>query len=428
MAAYRFLLVSLSIETILGETTIHRRREKLKLISSGRDVGGVYNATLGRIKAQEKDRARLGMEAIMWIAYSERPLGPDELSQALGVEIGSRDLNSDNAPSLRTILNWTLGLLVADSSSSKVRLVHLTLQEHILANPTLFGAPHSIIAEVCLTYLNSKCIKDLSPALHPLPSITPFLEYASCYWGAHARRHASAGVISLALKLLDSFETHISCRLLVQAFEKEITLKVNYAVGFPGLHCAALLGISQILVPLLKIKKWDLNATDLFGNTVLVLAAGNGHDRIVKLLLEQEGINPDIADGWDNTPLSLAAAGGHEGVVKMLLERNDVNPEAVGHGCRTPLPRATERGCGRTVQMLLERNGVNPEAVAASSRPPLLRSSESWYEASVERLPELHVAHPYRRGRQEPGRYSRYSCPVVSCPRQPETMQKCRFE
>jgi len=181
MAAYRFLLVSLSIETILGETTIHRRREKLKLISSGRDVGGVYNATLGRIKAQEKDRARLGMEAIMWIAYSERPLGPDELSQALGVEIGSRDLNSDNAPSLRTILNWTLGLLVADSSSSKVRLVHLTLQEHILANPTLFDAPHSIIAEVCLTYLNSKCIKDLSPALRPLPSTTPFLKYASCY-------------------------------------------------------------------------------------------------------------------------------------------------------------------------------------------------------------------------------------------------------
>ena len=76
---YRFLLVSLSIKAILGEITIHRRRERLKRMSSGQDVGDVYNATLERIRAQGEDRARLGMEAIMWVAHSERPLEPDEL-------------------------------------------------------------------------------------------------------------------------------------------------------------------------------------------------------------------------------------------------------------------------------------------------------------------------------------------------------------
>jgi len=127
MNLHRFLLVSLSIETILGETTIRRRREKLKQMSNGQDVGDVSNATLERIKAQKRDRARLGMEAIMWIAYSERPLGPDALCQALGVEIGSTDLDNDNAPSIRTILNCGLGLVTVDSSSSKARLVHFTL-------------------------------------------------------------------------------------------------------------------------------------------------------------------------------------------------------------------------------------------------------------------------------------------------------------
>ena len=122
MIPHRFLLVSLSIDTILGETTIRRRREKLKQMSNGQNVGDVYNATLERIRAQ-KDRARLGMEAIMWIAYSERPLEPEELCQALGVEIESTDLDNDNVPSIRTLLNCGPGLVTINLSSSKVRLV-----------------------------------------------------------------------------------------------------------------------------------------------------------------------------------------------------------------------------------------------------------------------------------------------------------------
>jgi len=213
---HRFLLVSLSIETILGETTIRRRREKLKQMSNGQNVGDVYTATLERIRAQGEDKVRLGMKAMMWIAYSERPLEPGELCQALGVEIGSTDLENDNTPSIRTILNCALGLVTVDSSSSKVRLVHFTLQEHIQANPTLFHCPHSMIAEVCLTYLNFRCIKDLSPTLRPLPPTTPFLEYASRHWGAHAGKQTSTSVISLALKLLDQFGAHISCELLLR--------------------------------------------------------------------------------------------------------------------------------------------------------------------------------------------------------------------
>ena len=281
MIAYRFLLVSLSIETILGETTIHRRKEKLKQMSSGQDIGDVYNATLERIRAQGKDKARLGMEAIMWVAYSERSLAPDELCEALGVEIGSRDLNSDNAPSIRTILNCTLGLGTVDSSSSKVRLVHFTLQEHILANPKLFPSPHSMIAEVCLTYLNFRSIKNLSSARSSPPPTTPFLEYASYYWGAHARRESSETTISLAKKLLNRFDAHISCKLLLSKkfpCGKPLGLAETFLgltiedfdfsqmpfdiagnpIGFTGLHAGALLGISEILASLLQIKEWDL--------------------------------------------------------------------------------------------------------------------------------------------------------------------------
>jgi len=101
----------------------------------------------------------------MWVLYSERPLRAEELCQALRVELGSVDLDLENVPTLRTILASSLGLVTIEASSSTVRLVHFTLQEHLLSISTLFHSPHSTIAEVCLTYLNFGCVRDLSPVI-----------------------------------------------------------------------------------------------------------------------------------------------------------------------------------------------------------------------------------------------------------------------
>jgi len=110
----RFILVSLNIQTILRETTIHRRREKLGAMTNGLGLGDAYDATIGRIKAQQGDRARLGMAAVMWISHSERPLEVDEICHALAVEIGSSDINSNNVPSIRTLLACCQGLATVD--------------------------------------------------------------------------------------------------------------------------------------------------------------------------------------------------------------------------------------------------------------------------------------------------------------------------
>ena len=397
MIPHRFLLVSLSIETILGETTIRRRREKLKQMSSGQDVGDVYNATLERIKAQKKDRARLGMEAITWIAYSERPLRPDELCQALGIEIGSTDLDNDNVPSIRTILNCGLGLITVDSSSFQVRLVHFTLQEHILANPTLFCSPHSMIAEVCLTYLNFRRIRDLSPALY-LPSPTaPFLQYASCYWGSHARRQTSTSMVPLALKLLDRFDVHISCELLLREELWKIRKEdEDYfrPLKCTALHAGAFLGVLEIMVSLLKINKWDLNATNMSGSTALMLAAIMGHDAIVKVLLEQEGVDPHIVDRWGRAPLSWAAEKGQEGIVEMLLERSDVNPDTTDEDGRTPLLLAAKNGREKIVRMLLERKDVNPDTADKSGRTAFSWAAGNGGEEIVKMLLERNNINP----------------------------------
>ena len=131
-------------------------------MTDGLGLGDAYGATLGRIKEQDGERARLGMACLMWISHAERPLKPEELCHALAVAIGSPNVNTDNVPSIGTLLSCCQGLVVVDKKASVVRLIHLSLQEYLRAHPELFGTTHSIMAETCLSYLNSQQVKDLS--------------------------------------------------------------------------------------------------------------------------------------------------------------------------------------------------------------------------------------------------------------------------
>ena len=205
-----FLLISLTIDAILRETTTYGRRQKLKTMTEGLNLNDVYGATIERIKEQGGEKTRLGMAALMWISHSERLLQLDELSHALAVEIVSRDLNPERVPSVETLLSCCLGLIVIDREASTIRLIHFTLQEYLYTYPNLFGPTHSIMAETCLTYLNFQAIKGISSTLSALPESTPFLRYSSLYWGAHAKREATDDVTLLALKLFSQIESHIS--------------------------------------------------------------------------------------------------------------------------------------------------------------------------------------------------------------------------
>ena len=366
--SYRFLLVSLNIDAILGEVTIRQRRKKLELMTLGNGLGDAYTATLTRLKTQKGYKSVLGLKVLMWVLYSERPLRAQELCHALGVEIGSTDLDPENVPALRTLVSSCLGLVTVEVPSSTVRLVHFTLQEHLASDPTLFHNPHSTIAEVCLTYLNFQCIGDLSPTLYSAPAETPLLEYASFYWGKHARRGITEGVKILSLRVLGRFDEHISTQLqlLWYSWDNLDGLYFNGKrgpTGFTGLHGVAFFGIAGIVPAVLEMKEWDVNAYDCMGMTALTWAAARGHDEVVNMFLGRDDVNPDQADAqYGRTPLSWAAMHGHEGIVKMLLERGGVNPgQADTFYGRTPLSRAAKGGHEGIVKMLLERGDVNPD-------------------------------------------------------------------
>ena len=294
----RFLLVSLNIDAILGEVTICRRRKKLEEMTFGNELSDAYIATLMRLKAQKGYKSVLGLRVLMWVLYSERPLRAPELCHALGVEMGCTDLDPENVPALRTLLSSCLGLVTVEASSSTVRLVHFTLQEHLSSDPTLFHSPHSTIAEVCLTYLNFGCARDLAPTLDLAPATIPLLEYASVYWGRHARRGMTENIKILALRLLDRFDEHISAQLLLSHHRQDDDYvrhlyKAGRPSGFTGFYGAAFLRIAEMVSTLLEMNKWDVDAYDSMGMTALIWAARRGHERVAKKLLEREDVNPN---------------------------------------------------------------------------------------------------------------------------------------
>jgi len=204
------------MDAVLHESTISRRRTKLSKMTNGSELGDVYGATIQRIRAQDGDKSRLGMTALMWISHAERPLQADELCHALAVELGSRDFDVGNIPSISTLVSCCQGLITVDKKASTVRLIHFTLREYLFSSHDTFVSPQSTMAEICLTFLNSRHVKALSTAPSPNTQNIPFLEYCSVYWGVHAKRELSDYGRSLALELLKEDYGPISTRLLLK--------------------------------------------------------------------------------------------------------------------------------------------------------------------------------------------------------------------
>jgi len=418
--ASRFLLVSLNMDAILHESTIHRRRERLGKMIDGLELGDVYGGTIERIRAQSGDKSRLGMAALMWVSHAERPLRADELCHALAVELGSTDFSAGNIPSMSTLVGSCQGLITVDKEAATVRLIHFTLQEYFSAHPDIFSKPHSAMAEICLTYLNSQQVKALPTAPSAGTENTPFLEYCSVYWGVHAKKELSERARSLALELLKGHYGQVSTELLLTQAKHIQFWRFDTCSTFSGLHCASFFGIVEVVAALIEAGCYGINEQDYYGCTPLLWAARNGHEEVVKLLLGRKDVNADkpncdgrtplsyassygrdgvveillgreavSADNPDKsgqTPLSYAASSGHEGVVKTLLRQEEVSADKPNHHGLTPLSYAASSGHEGVVKILLGREDVNADKIDNYARTPLSYAASSGHEGVVKVL------------------------------------------
>lgn len=174
--------------------------------------------------------------------------------------------------------------------------------------------------------------------------------------------------------------------------------------GRTPLSWAAMYG-HQVVVKLLLAKDGvDLNSADSFDNTPLSQAAYNGHQAVVELLLTKDGI--DLTSNNDGqralllaaerrylsivkllfsnlyhgqTLLSWAIENGHQVVVKLILEDGglNLNLNSKDNTGQTLLSKAAATGNQVLVQLLLAQNTIDPNSKDGSGQTPLSQAAEN---------------------------------------------------
>ena len=368
----RFLLARLYVDSLLDKRTKAKIYLTLETLSnSSKSLDEAYDDALKRIEAQLPEDSVLARTSLSWITYAQRPLTTGELCHALAVNPGKVDLNKDNIPDIEDIVSVCAGLVTVDEESNIIRLVHYTTQEYFERKRKNWNPKaRRNIAAICLTYLSfnsfgsgsSPSDKEFEIRLQE----NVFLAYAAQYWGLHVLEMQEE-VSELALPLLQDANL-ISCAVQTMFASGPALCKFpGYSEHFPkqeGLHLTAMFGLLYLSEKLLYCSGREIipaDSKDSDGRTPLSRAAGNGHEAVVKLLLENERVDPNSRDSGGRTPLLWAVGKGHETVVKLLLENERVDPNSKDSSGRTPLSWAAENGYKAVVKLLLMKEIVDPD-------------------------------------------------------------------
>ena len=127
----------------------------------------------------------------------------------------------------------------------------------------------------------------------------------------------------------------------------------------------------------------DVNHVFRNGITSLMMASQDGHEEIVKLLLDiGAGVNQTTQSG--NTALILASQNGHEETVKLLLDKGALVNQTTQNGS-TALLRASHNGHKDTVTLLLNKE-ANVNQVGQNGNTALILASQNGHKDTVKFL------------------------------------------
>jgi Ankyrin repeats (3 copies) len=276
------------------ETTLAKIKNALKSLPTGSDAYGyAYKDAMERIAQQDKGFRELARSVLPWIICARRPLLTAELQHAIAVEVGDKELNTENLPQVEDMVSVCAGLVTVDEKSGIIRLVHYTTQEYFEQTwSTWFPNAQVDIAKTCVTYLSfdtfnigfSLTDKDFKARLKS----NILYDYAARNWGHHARTSSfSTEGETLMLDLLESKGKVSACSQAMMVSGSYLGYSHICPRQITGMHLAAYFGLVELITALLE-RQHDLTPKDENGQTPLHWAAENGYGAVVKLLLEQD--------------------------------------------------------------------------------------------------------------------------------------------
>ncbi|KAI0101307.1 ankyrin repeat-containing domain protein [Nemania sp. FL0031] len=161
----------------------------------------------------------------------------------------------------------------------------------------------------------------------------------------------------------------------------------------------------------------------------LMAASRRGDACVVRLLLDTQGISPDLSAGYNkNTALTLAAQGGFSSVVKLLVADARVDVNHKDYDGRTSLSYAAERSHEAVVAELLAAETVDPNSQDNKGRTPLIWAvNQSYQYRSPGRQPcEGVVRRLLVSGRVNPNSMDALGCTPLSYAAQDGSLQLVR--
>jgi ankyrin repeat domain-containing protein 50 len=345
------------------------------------------------------------MKALLWLAFSDRPLLLAELAEAIVVRPLSHPPfdPEERFPDPESVLQILSSLVsVNDAGRDRlwrmgtVTLAHFSVKEYLISDrirkgPAQYFAisshiAHYFIAECCLLYvLHYANTATKTGSLGNLAAF-PLITYASASWFTHINMlpvEQQKPLTPLALKLLLSADALSSWQLI----------RLGHLIPFPdegALYYASSLGLLDVIKELLAAgwdpNEWEnrsplhvaaiechavaaflllshranVNAKDYMGYTPLHHAAEKGNMTITKLLF-QFGARASPRHDQVMTPLHLAAFHSHEQIAGFLVERGAEVEVATIHDLRTPFHLAAWNDLRPLIELFLKQ-GANINA------------------------------------------------------------------
>lgn len=396
-------MAQLHMESLKGKMTPKSLRTALDhLVEGSGAYDKAYDEAMERIRCQTADQSELAMRTFAWITDAKRPLTTGELLHALAVEVGRDDLDEENLHEIEDIVSVCAGLVTIDKESNIIRLVHYTTQEYFKRTRCRWFPDAAVeITAVCVTYLSFSVFEDgpcqTDEEYEQRLQIYKLYVYAARSWAYHAAEAADKYQIPEAF-----FESSAQRDAAGQAFgaTKRMYLNRNYSQIFTmhntRLHLAARFGLESFARQLLGVD--DPNCLNSHGQTPINLAAKNGHEPIVKLLLDL-GAEVDLGDARRNTPLNWAIKHGHTSIATLLIKYGaDIN--SANQLGETPLGCAAIHGNETVAKLLIDKGATSNLIRGDFSQFPLCRAARHGHTGIMMLLLEKSVNFDLKSSRE----------------------------
>ncbi|ERF69237.1 hypothetical protein EPUS_09501 [Endocarpon pusillum Z07020] len=349
-----FLLAQLHFDSLTDKTTPKSIKSALDSMQIGSDaLNNAYKNTVERIQAQQTGFRDLAHKVLSWITYAVRPLTVKELQHALAVSLGDTKIDEEHIEDEEPMVSVCAGLVTVDASgkSNVIRFVHYTTQAYYEdAGKEWLPSVHFDIARSCIAYLSLENFSfgtcSTYEQLKSLMTQNAFLEYAAQNWGWHVS-YVEAQIIEDAESPLMPFlmkEDNINCAAQVRQGAVYYRNGVMVQPRVTPLHLLTCFGLRESINLFLNNNHHPNDRNEL-GETPLSWAATEGHEIVVKLLLDRADVETDPRDLFGQTPLSKAA-------------KHDINVNSLGN-YGTPLSEAAFRGHVEVVVLLLTNPDVD---------------------------------------------------------------------